>query len=336
MITTNDDAVARAVDDHRIMRRGHGSLYDIAVPGLQGEPLRRARRDRALPARQARPAPRDPRCATSPPTTRRVAELDGIEPLARDPRDTHALHLYVVRIDAERAGATRDEYQRALADELIGTSIHFLPVHRLSAYRERYPDQPPLPVAEKAGRRDPVAAALARRTRTRTSRTRSPRCGASTRAFTAREPETSHGSAACAASNGRARAAGRSRPRRDRRHRALRRLHPLADRRQQDDRHPRAARAGATSSGRSRSWALSVWPMAWRWQRLLRARGIPDDLSWLVRAYFVSYTAGQVLPTSIGGDAARIYETTKRHPGPGRAGRRARCCSSARSAARRR
>jgi dTDP-4-amino-4,6-dideoxygalactose transaminase len=81
-----------------------------------------------------------------------LADLDGIEPLARDPRDTHALHLYVVRIDAERAGATRDEYQRALADENIGTSIHFLPVHQLSAYRERYPDQPPLPVAERAGR----------------------------------------------------------------------------------------------------------------------------------------------------------------------------------------
>jgi glycosyltransferase 2 family protein len=62
---------------------------------------------------------------------------------------------------------------------------------------------------------------------------------------------------------------------------------------------------------------LSVWPMAWRWQRLLLARGIPDNLTWLVRTYFVSYTAGQVLPTSIGGDAARIYETTKRHPGQG-------------------
>ena len=81
-----------------------------------------------------------------------IADLDGIEPLERDPRDTHALHLYVVRIDAERAGATRDEYQRALADELIGTSIHFLPVHRLGAYRDLYPDQPPLPVAERAGR----------------------------------------------------------------------------------------------------------------------------------------------------------------------------------------
>jgi dTDP-4-amino-4,6-dideoxygalactose transaminase len=80
-----------------------------------------------------------------------VAGLDGIEPLERDTRDTHALHLYVVRIDPEPAGGTRDDYVALLAEENIGTSIHFLPVHTLSAYRELLPDQPPLPVAEQAG-----------------------------------------------------------------------------------------------------------------------------------------------------------------------------------------
>ncbi|HEX6490576.1 MAG TPA: lysylphosphatidylglycerol synthase transmembrane domain-containing protein [Gaiellaceae bacterium] len=62
---------------------------------------------------------------------------------------------------------------------------------------------------------------------------------------------------------------------------------------------------------------LSVWPMAWRWQRLLVAKGIHDRIPWLVRAYFVSYTAGQVLPTAVGGDAVRIYETARRHPDTG-------------------
>jgi dTDP-4-amino-4,6-dideoxygalactose transaminase len=77
-----------------------------------------------------------------------LAGLDGVEPVARDVRDVHANHLYVVRITF----ADRDEVQRALTDENIGTSIHFLPVHRLSAYRERLaPNQPPLPVTERAG-----------------------------------------------------------------------------------------------------------------------------------------------------------------------------------------
>jgi uncharacterized protein (TIRG00374 family) len=61
----------------------------------------------------------------------------------------------------------------------------------------------------------------------------------------------------------------------------------------------------------------SVWPMAWRWQQLLDARGIHERLSWLTRAYFVAYTAGQLLPTAVGGDAVRIYETARRHTGRG-------------------
>jgi hypothetical protein len=60
---------------------------------------------------------------------------------------------------------------------------------------------------------------------------------------------------------------------------------------------------------------VTIHPMAWRWQLLLRAKGIYDRIHWLIRAYFVSYLAGQVLPTSVGGDAVRIYETARRHPG---------------------
>ncbi|HZG36273.1 MAG TPA: lysylphosphatidylglycerol synthase transmembrane domain-containing protein [Gaiellaceae bacterium] len=56
-------------------------------------------------------------------------------------------------------------------------------------------------------------------------------------------------------------------------------------------------------------------PMALRWQWMMRAQGMHESLPWLTRAYFVSYTAGQVLPTAIGGDAVRAVETARRHPG---------------------
>ena len=62
-------------------------------------------------------------------------------------------------------------------------------------------------------------------------------------------------------------------------------------------------------------WVVSVWPLAWRWRKLLAASGVHERLGWLVRTTFVSYSAAQVLPTSLGGDASRIYETTRRHPG---------------------
>ena len=150
LIATNRADIADAVRDLRLMRRGDGSRYDIPVPGYKANlsdvlasialvQLDKVDRHAEIRARQF--ALYD----------EAVAELEGVEPLARDPRDTHALHLYVVRIDGERAGATRDDYQRALAAENIATSIHFLPVHTLTYYRERFTAQPPLPIAERAG-----------------------------------------------------------------------------------------------------------------------------------------------------------------------------------------
>ena len=60
---------------------------------------------------------------------------------------------------------------------------------------------------------------------------------------------------------------------------------------------------------------LTVPVLAVRWGWLLRAHGIEERIRWLTRAYFVAYTAGQVLPTSLGGDAVRVVETARRHAG---------------------
>ena len=60
---------------------------------------------------------------------------------------------------------------------------------------------------------------------------------------------------------------------------------------------------------------VTVPPMGFRWHLLLKARGVLESVAWLTRAYFVSYAVGQVLPTSVGGDASRIFETARRHPG---------------------
>jgi hypothetical protein len=60
---------------------------------------------------------------------------------------------------------------------------------------------------------------------------------------------------------------------------------------------------------------FTVPVLAARWGWLLRAHGIEERLTWLTRAYFVAYVAGQILPTSLGGDAVRIVETVRRHAG---------------------
>jgi len=150
VVTTDRDDVAESIQELRLMRRSGGSLYDIAVPGYKANlsdvlaaialvQMDKLERHRTIRERQFAAYDEG------------VAGLDGIEPLTRDERDIHALHLYIVRVDPERAGGTRDEYVTLLAEERIATSIHFLPVHTLSAYRRLFPDQAPLPVAERAG-----------------------------------------------------------------------------------------------------------------------------------------------------------------------------------------
>jgi dTDP-4-amino-4,6-dideoxygalactose transaminase len=150
LISTNRDDVAQAVLDLRLMRRGDGSLYDIPVPGYKAN-LSDVLAAIALCQLDKVEQHAEIRRRQFAAYDEAVADLAGITPLARDDRDVHALHLYVVRVDQEAAGATRNEYQRALREENIATSIHFLPVHKLTFYRERFPDQPPLPVAERAG-----------------------------------------------------------------------------------------------------------------------------------------------------------------------------------------
>jgi dTDP-4-amino-4,6-dideoxygalactose transaminase len=151
VVTTDDDDLAEAVRELRLTRRGDGSLYDVRVAGFKAN-LSDVLATIALCQLDKLESHGEIRRRHVEAYDAAVAELPGITPLARDPRDRHSLHLYVIRIDAELAGADRDAYQRALGEENIGTSIHFLPVHTLTYYRERFPDQPPLPVAEQAGR----------------------------------------------------------------------------------------------------------------------------------------------------------------------------------------
>ena len=149
IVTTDSDSLAAELHKLRLMRRGHGSTYDIEVAGYKANLsdvlaslalVQLGRIEEHAEIRRRHFAAYDAG----------VADLDGIEPLARNETNVHALHLYIVRIDPARAGAARDEYAQALADENIGTSIHFLPVHRLTYYRERFPELQ-LPVAERAG-----------------------------------------------------------------------------------------------------------------------------------------------------------------------------------------
>jgi len=83
----------------------------------------------------------------------KLAELydrlfDGVPEIIRPARvpypSRHAWHLYTILIDPERTGLTRDEFREEMRKRNIGTGLHFLAVHELSFYRERYRPAPEL------------------------------------------------------------------------------------------------------------------------------------------------------------------------------------------------
>lgn len=147
MITTEDDAAAermRMMALHGISKdawkryTAEGSwYYEILHPGfkynltdvaaaLGVEQLKR--QDEFLAARTA----------IARRYTEAFADVSGLRcPVAQADRG-HAWHLYVVEVDEERFGLSRNDFIEALRAAGIGTSVHFIPLHLHPYYRDRF------------------------------------------------------------------------------------------------------------------------------------------------------------------------------------------------------
>ena len=66
-----------------------------------------------------------------------LADLPLVLPADAPAGDAHAWHLYVVRL-APGGRAGRDEIIQALSERGIGTSVHYVPLHRQPYWRDRY------------------------------------------------------------------------------------------------------------------------------------------------------------------------------------------------------
>lgn len=79
------------------------------------------------------------------------ANLRVLEPLKVRLGVSHAYHLYVIRVDSDELGISRDEIFDRLHAQGIGANVHYIPVHLHPYYRRRFGHHPgECPVAEKA------------------------------------------------------------------------------------------------------------------------------------------------------------------------------------------
>jgi len=74
-------------------------------------------------------------------------------PAPPDPDTRHALHLYTLLIDEERAGVKRDDFLEAMTRQNIGVGVHYLSIPEHPFYRESFGWKPEeTPHATRIGR----------------------------------------------------------------------------------------------------------------------------------------------------------------------------------------
>jgi perosamine synthetase len=145
MVTTADDALAERLRARRLhgMTRDawrryskDGSWrYDVGYPGFK---YNMTDLNAAMGLVQLK------RLATLQAARRRIveqymaalADVDAIELPACRPEVEHAWHLFVVRVRPDRLRIGRDEVIQELTEAGIGTSVHFIPLHEHSYYRD--------------------------------------------------------------------------------------------------------------------------------------------------------------------------------------------------------
>ena len=70
--------------------------------------------------------------------TQAFREFDELETPTERAWAGHAWHLYVLRLNLDRMNISRDTFIDELRARNIGASVHFIPVHRFTYYRDRY------------------------------------------------------------------------------------------------------------------------------------------------------------------------------------------------------
>lgn len=148
MVVTDDDALASRI---KVMRL-HGInrdvfdrytsdkpswYYEVIAPGYKYNMTDIAA---ALGIHQLRQAEnfRRRRAEMAENYTRAFAELPLTPPSTVDSTTLHAWHLYVIRLQLDKINIDRNRFIEMMAERRIGTSVHFIPLHKHPYWRDTY------------------------------------------------------------------------------------------------------------------------------------------------------------------------------------------------------
>ena len=147
MLVTEDEGIARrarvlsshGMGENAWNRYGKGGswMYDVEVPGYKYNmfDIQAALGLMQLQRMPAMQAERMRRVAVYDAAFAQMPELV----LQKNPAYSgHSKHLYVLRLRPGALSIDRNRFIEELDARFVGTSVHFIPVHLMSAYRERF------------------------------------------------------------------------------------------------------------------------------------------------------------------------------------------------------
>ncbi len=160
MITTDDDEYAREMKtwvlhgiSHDAWKRysAEGSwYYEVTVPGFKYN-LTDLQSALGLHQLSRLETMLQQRLALADLYHAGLADVPEVELPAEHFGIRHAWHLYAIRLRLEQLTISRAEFIEQLKSEGIGTSVHFIPLHRQPYYRDRFELRPQdFPVADAA------------------------------------------------------------------------------------------------------------------------------------------------------------------------------------------
>lgn len=68
--------------------------------------------------------------------TKHLTELDSL--ILPESSDDHAWHLYIIRLKTEKFTISRDQFIEKLSEMGVGTSVHYIPLHLMTYYKNKY------------------------------------------------------------------------------------------------------------------------------------------------------------------------------------------------------
>ena len=172
MVATDRDEVAARI---RIMRlhgidrevwsryttRGASWKYDVVAPGYKYNMTDIAAAIGRVQLRKAEAFLQRRKAIAQ----RYLTALAGLDFLTLPPwAEDHAWHLFIIRVSEKKLARTRDECMEELQRKGIGVSVHFIPLHMMTYYRDRYglkPDDFPVAMeCYRAGISLPLSSSL--------------------------------------------------------------------------------------------------------------------------------------------------------------------------------